>query len=117
MNKEEECDPVILLKIISSLKNFVKGKKLDYTTLIVNGMEIVEKYKKISGPMKKKYFMIAIRELANGNDDIISLENVIIINKLLQEKLLENMVDMIIDISKGLFDINKSSKLGCRLLC
>jgi hypothetical protein len=123
MNKEE-CDPILLIKIINSFKKFFKGKKINYTTLIVNGMEIIEKNKKLDGSIKKKYLIIAIGELAKGidnisgtEDDIISLENMIILKKLIDENLLEDMIDIIADVSKGLFDINKSSKSRCRLLC
>jgi hypothetical protein len=123
MNKEE-CDPILLIKIINSFKKFFKGKKINYTTLIVNGMEIIEKNKKLDGSIKKKYLIIAIGELAKGidnisgtEDDIISLENMIILKKLIDENLLEDMIDIIADVSKGLFDINQSSKSRCRLLC
>jgi len=123
MNKEE-CDPILLIKIINSFKKFFKGKKINYTTLIVNGMEIIEKNKKLDGSIKKKYLIIAIGELAKGidnisgtEDDIISLDNMIILKKLIDENLLEDMIDIIADVSKGLFDINKSSKSRCRLLC
>ena len=93
MNKEE-CDPILLIKIINSFKEFFKGKKINYTTLIVNGMEIIEQNKKLDGSIKKKYLIIAIGELAKGidnisgtEDDIISLENMIILKKLIDENL------------------------------
>lgn len=131
MQKEKEVyDPVILSTVIKCLKESIKDKKINivnYTIVIISAMEIIEKYKDLNGNLKKKYLIMAIEDIAKGDDgivgtsdDLISKENVVILKNLIDQNILSDLIDIISDASKGLFDINKTSKTlknGCKILC
>jgi len=131
MQKEKEVyDPVILSTVIKCLKESIKDKKINivnYTIVIISTMEIIEKYKDLNGNLKKKYLIMAIEDIAKGDDgivgtadDLISKENVVILKNLIDQNILSDLIDIISDASKGLFDINKTSKTlknGCKILC
>lgn len=128
--QNEVYDPVILSTVIKCLKESIKDKKIsfvNYTIIIISAMEIIEKYKTLNGALKKKYMIMAIEEIAEGNDnivgtddDLIFKENTIILKNLIEQNILSDLIDIISDASKGLFDINKSTKTlknGCKILC
>jgi len=124
---KEVYDTSIIVQLNTILQNSIKGKNINYTQIIVTAMEIIDKYENLNGLLKKSYIIMAIDNLTrdnNENNDIennlISQENLIILKNLMQQNILSDLIDTIVNASKGNFDINKSStvfKKKCKFLC
>jgi hypothetical protein len=121
---KEVYDTSIIVQLNTILQNNIKGKNINYTQIIVTAMEIIDKYENLNGSLKKSYIIMAIDNLTRDNNDIennlISQENLIILKNLMQQNILSDLIDTIVNASKGNFDINKSSavfKKKCKFLC
>ena len=121
---KEVYDTSIIVQLNTILQNNIKGKNINYTQIIVTAMEIIDKYENLNGSLKKSYIIMAIDNLTRDNNDIennlISQENLIILKNLMQQNILSDLIDTIVNASKGNFDINKSSavfKKKCKFFC
>lgn len=94
-------------------------------SIIRKGMEIVDKYPNLTGDQRKKLLVNVLTRVAKGNDgvfgtddDVLPEETVKQICVLLEGNLVENVIDIIVDATKGNFDINKTAvmvKQSCAL--
>lgn len=96
------------------------------------GMQFMERYSHLTGAEKKEMFVKALEYIANGkdgvagtDDDIIPKKTVDTIKLLLDNGIVEQTIDLVSDIAKGKYDINKtvtsiveiSTRTGCFGFC
>lgn len=122
-------DPLILSNLLVTIKTSIKNKKVDVNSafaIIVEGMKVLETYKQLSGQQKKDYVFAVVQQLANGpdgvagtNDDVLPQITVNALNAILRENILGSFVNIIVDATKGKFDINKTVKttVSCLGIC
>jgi hypothetical protein len=123
-------NPTMLDKIVKCIKINIKTKNIDINSafdLIICSMEIMETYDNLTGEQKKQYILLAIEQIANGDDgisntsdDYISKNIVNTLKKLLEEDILNNFIDIISNASKNKFDINKiqiKTNKCCKCFC
>lgn len=104
--KVESLDPETITNLINQLKESWKEKKITLETIHVvlkEGMELLEQFN-CTGEKKKEYVIKITRILVtdlveNETDEKIILE-------LLDKKVLENTIDLIVQASKGQLNIN-----------
>lgn len=92
------------------------------------GMQFIERYSHLTGAEKKELFIKALEYIANGkdgvagtDDDVIPKKTVDTIKMLLDNGIVEQTIDLVSDIAKGKYDINKTitsivevtQKTGC----
>ena len=102
-------------KLTQTLEIMINSKDLDInrlTLLISNSMELVEKYPELSGIEKKKIVLdvlkqIIINKVKNEDQKITLLQFL--------DEIIPDMIDLIIDATKGKLDINNVSHIavGC----
>ena len=85
--------------------------------LIGVGMQFIERYSHLTGTEKKELFVKSIEAVANGEDgvsgtedDIIPQKTVETIKIMIENNLVEQTIDLIVDITKGKYDINQAIK-------
>ena len=117
-------DQQILQTFITSIRDAIKNKSIDTSSamkLIVISMEIIESFD-VNNNDKKEYVIMAIQEIAKGedmiigtSDDTISPEVVNSLITMINTNLLDEVVDIICLASKGEFNVNKIKKtcFGC----
>jgi hypothetical protein len=117
-------DQQILQTFITSIRNAIKNKSIDTSSamkLIVISMEIIESFD-VNNNDKKEYVIMAIQEIAKGedmiigtSDDTISPEVVKSLIIMINTNLLDEVVDIVCLASKGEFNVNKIKKtcFGC----
>ena len=88
--------------LIDALKS---GAVSNAPAIIVKGMELLEKIKEISGAEKVQYLAEAVGNLTKAG--LLSDQQELAVRVLLQDNLLQDLVSVIADASKGRFDINK----------
>ena len=123
---KEVYDTNIIVELNTTFQNNIKGKNIKYTEIIVTAMEIIDKYENLNGSLKKSYIIMAIDNITKDNNEksdidnnLISQENFIILKNLIQQNILSDLIDIIVNATKGKIDINKSSvsKKKCKFLC
>lgn len=92
------------------------------------GMQFIDRYSHLTGAEKKGLFIKALEHIANGKDGVAGTEDDVIPKKtmdtiklMLDNGIVEQTVDLISDIAKGKYDINKAvttiaditQKTGC----
>jgi hypothetical protein len=117
-------DQQILQTFITTIRDAIKNKSVDTSSamkLIVISMEIIESFD-VNNNDKKEYVIIAIQEIAKGDDmimgtsdDIISPEVVQSLTAMINSNLLDEVIDIVCLASKGEFNVNKIKKtcFGC----
>lgn len=117
-------DQQILQKIIILIKAAIKNKSINTSSamkLIVISMEIIESFD-IDTIDKKQYVLMAIQEIAKGDDliigtsdDTISPDVVESLILMIHRNLISEVIDIICLASKGEFNVNKIKKtcFGC----
>jgi hypothetical protein len=120
-------DQRILQSFITSIKTAIKNKSIDTSSamkLIVISMEIIENMENVdvNNIDKKQYVILAIQEIAKGDDLIIGttddtispqvVESLII---MINRNLISEVIDIICLASKGEFNVNKikNTCFGC----
>ena len=85
-------------------------------SIIRKGMEIVDKYPSLTGEERKRLLINVLTHVAKGSDGVFGTDDDVLpeatvkqICVLLEGNLVENVIDIIIDASKGNFDINKAT--------
>lgn len=120
-------DQQILQEIVVLIKNSIKNKSVDTTSvmkLIVICMEIMENMDNmnIDNNDKKQYVILAIQEIAKGDDlilgtadDTISPQVYESLIAMINRDLVNEVIDIICLASKGELDVNKVKKTcyGC----
>ena len=117
-------DQQILQTFITTIRDAIKNKSVDTSSamkLIVISMEIIESFD-VNNNDKKEYVIIAIQEIAKGDDmimgtsdDIISPEVFQSLTAMINSNLLDEVIDIVCLASKGEFNVNKIKKtcFGC----
>jgi hypothetical protein len=117
--------------LVDAIKTNISQKTIDTTSafaIIVRGMELLDNFPKLSGQQKKEYILAVAEEIAKGSDgisgtddDLLPPSTISAIAYLVKENLIGNFVNIVTDVSKGKFDINKITatasscfKLFCR---
>jgi hypothetical protein len=79
------------------------------------GMQFIERYSHLTGAEKKELFIKALEYIANGKDgvagtedDVIPEKTVGVIKLMLDNGIVEQTIDLVSDIAKGKYDINKT---------
>lgn len=120
-------DQQVLQDIIVSIKACIKNKSVDTSSvmkLLIICMEIMENIdnKNIENIDKKQYVILAIREIAKGDDlilgtadDTISPQVYESLIAMINRDLISEFIDIVCLASKGELDVNKVKKtcFGC----
>ena len=92
-------------KLYEELKQILAGAKLNasnLTVILVNLMQIIETYPKLTGPQKKEVILAAINMLIDDqNDNVEDAETL----KLLVKMTLPNLIDTLVSIDKKQINI------------
>jgi hypothetical protein len=111
------------------LNNIIAARKINLDNpiqIIIEGMQILDKFKDLPGNEKCEILIKALETIAVGTDgiegtydDLINVNVVNTIRVLLKENLLANIITVIADATKGIFDINKLQEVerSCFRLC
>jgi hypothetical protein len=117
-------DQQILQTFVTTIRDSIKNNSIDTSSamkLIVISMEIIESFD-VNNNDKKEYVIMAIQEIAKGDDmiigtsdDTISPEVVKSLITMINDNLLEEVIDIVCLASKGEFNVNKIKKtcFGC----
>jgi hypothetical protein len=117
-------DQQILQTFVASIRNAIKNNSIDTSSamkLVVISMEIIESFD-VNNNDKKEYVIIAIQEIAKGDDmiigtsdDTISPQVVESLITMINSNILEEVIDIVCLASKGEFNVNKIKKtcFGC----
>jgi len=111
----------ILDNLILNLNAMIYDKKIDTSTaskIVVITMELIEKIKaNISSEDKKKYVILAIKDVSKDIKRICDFENEITpedvfkqLKFIIENDILDDMIDMICSASKGFYHLNKVEK-------
>jgi hypothetical protein len=123
--QEVNINQQVLQKFIASIKDAINNKSIDTSSamkLIVICIEIMENMENIENIDKKQYVILAITEIAKGDDLILGTSDdtispqvydslIVMINR----DLISEVIDIICLASKGNIDVNKIKKtcFGC----
>ena len=125
--QEVNINQQVLQKFIASIKDAIKNKSIDTSSamkLIVICIEIMENMENIETKNidKKQYVILAITEIAKGDDlilgtsdDTISPQVYESLILMINRDLISEVIDIICLASKGNIDVNKIKKtcFGC----
>jgi hypothetical protein len=108
------------------IKKAIKDSKIDVYSpysVVVKTMELLENVKGLSGGEKKKYIIAAIEEVAKGDDgiagtadDLIPVSTVNKLKLMVEQDLVGDTIDLIVDATKGEFNLNKAINTGIQCL-
>lgn len=123
MSSSSELDPKLLSILLRSLMDSIRDKKLDVSSafnIIVKSMELLHSFhafQHLNGNDKKQYLLAAVTEIAKGEDgisgtadDLIPAHIVTALRILVDGDFVGDIVEIIIDASRGKFDLNKVEK-------
>ena len=108
-------------QVVFELQNFIVNDKasLNPVNLIVKGMEVAQKLPNMSGAEKKALVISALEKVAAGkdgvtgtDDDLIPQEVVASIRAVLEKNLVGDIIDVVADIVKGKFDLQKATDVA-----
>ena len=111
------------------LNNIIAARKINLDNpiqIIIEGMQILDKFKDLPGLEKREVLIKALETISVGTDgiegtydDLININVVNSIRVLLKENLLANVITVIADATKGIYDINKLQDVetSCFRLC
>ena len=125
--QEVNINQQVLQKFIASIKDAIKNKSIDTSSamkLIVICIEIMENMENIETKNidKKQYVILAITEIAKGDDlilgtsdDTISPQVYESLILMINRDLISEVIDIICSATKGDIDVNKIKKtcFGC----
>lgn len=125
--QEVNINQQVLQKFITSIKDTIRNKSIDTSSamkLIVICIEIMENMENIETKNidKKKYVILAITEIAKGDDLILGTSDDTISSQvyeslilMINRDLISEVIDIICLASKGDIDVNKIKKtcFGC----
>lgn len=105
----------IVDKLIADLEAFVKGSsKANPMAVIAKGMEVLDKVQGLSGADKKVLLVSALRKIAAGKDGVAGTEDDVFppeivegVRVILEKDLVSNLIDLIVSVTKGEYDINQ----------
>lgn len=104
--------------VVKNMRKLFESKKEMLTNplnVVAMGMELMNKYKGLSGMDKKTILVEALTAIANGADGIANTDDDVIpkpvmdtIKTLIDGQLVSHMINLVSDVSKGKFDIGQT---------
>lgn len=111
---------MILNSFILTIKQAIREKKIPTDNpmiIITKCMELLEHVKGLDGREKKMYIVKAIEAVAKGEDgifgtadDLLPERTIRALQTLVEQDIVNDTVQLIVDATKGKYDINKSQK-------
>jgi hypothetical protein len=111
-------DRINELEISLELLKAIHFKQLNVDSsmsILRKGMELVDKYPELTGEQRKTLLINVLMRVAKGEDgvfgsadDVLPEATVKQMCALLEGNMIENVIDIIVDATKGHFDINKT---------
>lgn len=87
--------------------------------IVAKGMEVMERFKYLDGKHKKTLLVEILSRIALGKDgvagtadDLIPASTMAALKTILEGNLLEQTTDLIMDLTRGKFDINKAMQVA-----
>uniref|UniRef100_A0A6C0M0D8 Uncharacterized protein n=1 Tax=viral metagenome TaxID=1070528 RepID=A0A6C0M0D8_9ZZZZ len=119
---QPEIDTLVLNSFIITMKQAIRDKKINVDNpliVITKAMEILEHVNGLSGKEKKMYIIQTIETIAKGDDgifgtadDLIPERTIRALKTFIEQDIIGDTIQLVTDVSKGKFDINKVQKLG-----
>jgi hypothetical protein len=119
---QPEIDTLVLNSFIITMKQAIRDKKINVDNpliVITKAMEILEHVNGLSGKEKKMYIIQTIETIAKGDDgifgtadDLIPERTIRALKTFIEQDIIGDTIQLVTDISKGKFEINKVQKLG-----
>jgi hypothetical protein len=111
----------LLPDLVINLIKAIEQRQVDVNNayqIIVKGMELIDAVPGLRGEKKKDLIVSLIKAVAGGKDriqgtpdDLIPEKTVQQLELLLKENMIEDTIQVVIDATKGKFDINRANKL------
>ena len=118
---QPEIDTLVLNSFIITMKQAIRDKKINVDNpliVITKAMEILEHVNGLSGKEKKMYIIQTIETIAKGDDgifgtadDLIPERTIRALKTFIEQDIIGDTIQLVTDISKGKFEINKVQKL------
>jgi len=119
---QPEIDTLVLNSFIITMKQAIRDKKINVDNpliVITKAMEILEHVNGLSGKEKKMYIIQTIETIAKGDDgifgtadDLIPERTIRALKTFIEQDIIGDTIQLVTDVSKGKFEINKVQKLG-----
>lgn len=108
-----------VVKKLSEILAKQSGLLINPLQAVTMGMELMNKYPSLSGSEKKVMLVKALNVISSGKDGIVGTNDDVIpkpvldtLMKLIEGQLVHNLIDLVSDVSKGKFDIDKTSAVA-----
>lgn len=112
----------IVNELVKQLLVIIESKKIGMSSaihLIVSGMELLEEYPNLSGKEKRQLLIVALTDIAKGNDGILGTSDDLIspfvlhqLETMLIGNLIEDVISVIIDAASGKLNIRKTMQVA-----
>jgi hypothetical protein len=106
-------------KLAVALKEAIVNKEFENKSpifVVSKGMEVLNRVPELTGGAKKRILVSAIERIAHGrdgipgtDDDMLPVEYVQILKVIIENNIVDGLIDIISDASKGRFDIIKAT--------
>jgi hypothetical protein len=113
---------ILIAKLAVSLQESIVNKEFvgkSPVMIITKGMELLNEVPELMGTTKKTILIQIIERIASGrdgiigtDDDIISKEYVDMLTVMLENNIIEGIIDVVADATKGKFNIGKAATLA-----
>lgn len=113
---------ILELEVSLEIRKAIESKELNIQsamTIVKKGMELMDKYKNLSGKEKKDLLIKVLDNISAGNDgiigtddDILPQETVAAMRTILDGKLINDIIDTMLSVARGDINIEKISKVA-----
>lgn len=113
---------LLIAKLALSLQESIVNKEFEGKSpiaIVTKGMELINDVPELLGTSKKNILIQVIERIAAGkdnvlgtDDDLLSKETVEIFRLILDNHIIEGIIDVVVDASKGKFHIGKAAALA-----
>jgi hypothetical protein len=110
---------LLVEKLAVALKEAIVNKEFENKSpifVVSKGMEILNRVPELTGGTKKRILITAIERIAHGRDgvagtedDLLPVEYVQMLKVIIENNIVEGLIDIISDASKGRFDVIKAT--------
>lgn len=110
---------LLVEKLAVALKEAIVNKEFENKSpifVISKGMEVLNRVPELTGGTKKRILVSAIERIAHGrdgiagtDDDLLPVEYVQMLKVIIENNIVDGIIDIISDASKGRFDISKAA--------
>lgn len=112
---------ILELEVSLEIRKAIESKQININSamaIVKKGMELMDKYKQLSGKEKKDLLIKVLENISAGNDGIIGTDDDILppdtvasIKTILEGKLVEDIIDTIVSVARGDIDLHKIGKV------